>query len=101
MKAIICNKPIISVRSQARIDELGINYPLFYNLLIKPPDNPKNIFSDSFICDKEVIRVKNILINMIEKKKYYNKIVDYMKNINKEQYLTTFKTNQLLKYIYE
>lgn len=95
IEAIICNKPILSVKSQARINELGINYPLFYNLLIKPPDNPKNIFSNSFICDKEVIRVKNILINMIENKKYYNKIVDYMKNINKEQYLTTFKTNQL------
>lgn len=96
IEAIVCNKPILSVRSQARIDELGINYPLFYDLLIKPPDNPENIFEDNFICEKEVMRIKNVILKMVENKNYYNELINYMKNINKDQYLTTNKKNQIV-----
>ena len=97
IEAIVCNKPILSVRSQARIEELGHNYPLFYNLLVKPPDNPKNIFKESFIDDKEVKRIKIVVKNMINNSNYYNEIVNYMKNIDKTKYLTNYNINQLEK----
>lgn len=99
IEAIICNKPILSVKSQARIDELGTNYPLFYNLLVKLPDNPKNIFKDEFIDDKEVLKIKKYLENMVNDINYYKKIVDYMKNIDKKKYLTTYNINQINKQI--
>ena len=96
IEAIICNKPILSVKSQARIDELGINYPLFYTLKYKPPDNPNNIFKDNFIDINEVLIIKKKLIKLISDIKIYENIVKYMKNIKKNQYLTTYNKMPLL-----
>lgn len=96
IEAIICNKPILCIKSKARIDELGIDYPLFYTLKYKPPDNPKNIYKDDFIDILEILRIKNILINIVNNKIEYNKIVNYIQNIDKNMYLTTYNVNCLL-----
>ena len=96
IEAIICNKPILSVKSQARIDELGINYPLFYTLKYKPPDDPNNVFNDNFIDINEVLIIKKKLINLVSDIKIYENIVKYMENIKKHKYLTTYNIKPLL-----
>ena len=90
VEAIVCEKPILACRSNAREQELGRDYPLFYNLRYKPPDDPKNTFQDSWIDDSEVIRCAQLIKMMATSSSFYEEVINYMKRIDKARFYNTF-----------
>lgn len=93
IEAIVCNKPILTCYSKARVDELGANYPLFYKLLYKPPDNPNNNYKDEWIDKNELENIKVKIDKMINNKDYYKSIVKYMENLDKKKFYNTYKND--------
>ncbi len=96
VEAIVCEKPILACRSHAREYELGRDYPLFYNLRYKPPDNPKNIFQDSWIDDDEVIRCAQLINKLVTSSSFYDEVIDYMRKIDKARFYNTFNEDRYI-----
>ena len=92
IEAIICNKPILSGYSKAITYELGDNYPLFYNINYELKRFNK-------IINTEIDRINNILEKMINDPTYYNEFENYMKSIDKQKFLITYKNDDNVKFI--
>jgi hypothetical protein len=101
IEAIVCNKPILTCYSRAREDELGANYPLFYKLLYKPPDDPKNNYKDDWINKNELLQIKIKIEKIVNEKDNYENIVNYIKNIKKDRYYNTFNKDKNIDIIIE
>ena len=68
-------------KSLARIEEVGEDYPLFYNFKFKPPSQKNNSFSGQIDPD-DLNRSKDILEKLVLDEDFYNDVLDYIEKID-------------------